>query len=65
MMNNAEQCLIPMIEKWRRALDVGDHARALLNDLSKAFECIDHELLPGLDSPCTFYPLISTINNKE
>ena len=34
-----------MIEKWRRSVDGGGQAGALLNDLSKAFDCIDHELL--------------------
>ena len=34
-----------MIEKWRKFLDIAGHAGALLTDLSKAFDCIDHELL--------------------
>ena len=34
-----------MIEKWRRSVDGGGQAGALLTDLSKAFDCIDHELL--------------------
>ena len=34
-----------MIEKWCKFLDIGGHAGALLTDLSKAFDCIDHELL--------------------
>ena len=34
-----------MIEKWCKFLDKGGHAGALLTDLSKPFECIDHELL--------------------
>ena len=34
-----------MIEKWRKFLDIGGNAVALLTDLSKAFDCIDHELL--------------------
>ena len=34
-----------MIEKWRRSVDGGGQAGALLTDLSKAFGCIDHELL--------------------
>ena len=34
-----------MIEKWRKFLDIGGHAGALLTDFSKAFDCIDHELL--------------------
>ena len=42
---NDEHCLITMIEKWRRSVDGGGQAGALLIDLSKAFDCIDHELL--------------------
>ena len=34
-----------MIEKWRKFLDIAGHAGALLTDLSKAFDCTDHELL--------------------
>ena len=42
---NAQHCLITMIEKWRRSVDGGGQAGALLTDLFKAFDCIDHELL--------------------
>ena len=34
-----------MIEKWRKFLDIEGHVGALLTDLSKAFDCIDRELL--------------------
>ena len=34
-----------MIEKWRRSVDTGGQAGAPLTDLSKGFDCIDHELL--------------------
>ena len=33
-----------MIEKWRKSLDKGGYAGALLSNLSKAFDSIDHEL---------------------
>ena len=42
---NAQHCLMAMIEKWRKFLNIAGHAGALLTDLSKAFDCIDHELL--------------------
>ena len=42
---NTQHCLILMIEKWRKALDKRDIAGALLTDLSKAFDCLNHELL--------------------
>ena len=42
---NAQHCLMAMIEKWCKFLDIGGHAGALLTDLSEAFDCIGHELL--------------------
>ena len=37
--------LMSMIEKWRKSLDTGGHAGTFLTHLSKAFDCINHELL--------------------
>ena len=34
-----------MLDKWSKALDKGKLAGALLTDLSKAFDCLNHELL--------------------
>ena len=42
---NTQHCLIIMLEKWRKALDNHHVAGALLTDLSKAFDCLNHELL--------------------
>ena len=33
------------IEKWKNSVDKGESFGALLTDLSKAFDCLDHELL--------------------
>ena len=42
---NALHYLLVMIEKWRKTLDKGGETAAALTDLSKAFDCIDHNLL--------------------
>ena len=34
-----------MIEKWRKSLDEGGVFEALITGLSKAFNCLRHELL--------------------
>ena len=41
----AQHCLLTMVEKWRKTLDEGGETEAVLTDLSKAFDCIDHNLL--------------------
>ena len=43
--HNTEQCLIAMVELWRKALDNKHSAGAVLTDLSKAFDCLNHNLL--------------------
>ena len=42
---NAQHCLLTMLEKWRKTLDEGGETGAVLADLSKASDCIDHTLL--------------------
>ena len=42
---STKQCLLALLEKWKRAADSGQMFGALLTDLSKAFDCLDHELL--------------------
>ena len=54
---SAQHCLIPFLEKWRTTVDNNDSFGALLTDLSKAFDCLSHELLVaklcayGMDIP--------------
>ena len=42
---STEYCLIVMLEKWKKAMDQGKFAGSFLTDLSKAFDCLNHELL--------------------
>ena len=41
---SSQYCLLLMLEKFKEAIDRGNKFRALLTDLSKAFDCIDHKL---------------------
>ena len=42
---NAQHALVRMLEKWKTSLDNGANIGAILMDLSKAFDCIKHDLL--------------------
>ena len=42
---STQQCLLAMLEKWKSAVDKEKLFGALLTDLSKAFDCLSHELL--------------------
>ena len=42
---STQHVLIPIIEKARKILDKGGTFGALLTDLSKAFDCMTHDLL--------------------
>ena len=42
---SAQFALVSLIEKWKECLDKGGFAGAMLMDLSKAFDTLDHNLL--------------------
>ena len=42
---NAQHALVRMLEKWKTNLDNGANIGAILMDLTKAFDCIKHDLL--------------------
>ena len=42
---NAQHCLVSIIEKWKESVDNGGAFRALMIDLSKAFDYLHHGLL--------------------
>ena len=42
---NAQHCLLVMIEKFKEAIDKSNEFGALLTDLSKTFDCINHPFL--------------------
>ena len=43
--HSTQQCLLVMIEMWKKALDDRKCTGAILTDLSKAFDCLSHDLL--------------------
>ena len=42
---STQYCLIVLLERWHRGADNGKAVGALLTDLSKAFDCLNHDLL--------------------
>ena len=42
---SSQHCLIAMIEKWKKSLDIKGSFGVLLTALSKAFDCTPHKLV--------------------
>ena len=51
---NSQHCLTTMIETLRESLDKGGAIGVLLTDLSKAFDCLQHEILIAQVHACGF-----------
>ena len=68
--HSTQQCLLLIIEKWRQSFDKGEHYGALVTDLSKAFDCLSHDLLTvklhahGFDIP-TLRLLHNYLTNRK
>ena len=43
----AQHSLVVMLEKGKRAIVKGEYVSALFNDLSKAFDTVNHDLMIG------------------
>ena len=43
--NSTQHCLSCMLEIWKKVLDKGGHICAIVMDLSKAFDTLNHDLL--------------------
>ena len=61
---STQQCLLALLEKWKRTVDSGQMFDALLTDLSKAFDCLDHELLIAtLNAYGFILPVLELVHN--
>ena len=61
---NAQHCFLAMLEKWKKAVDNRKVFGALLTDLSKAFNCLPHDLIIAKRNAYGFsLPALNLIQN--
>ena len=44
-ISRTQNLLVTMLEKWKKAVDKREYVSALLMDLSKAFDTVNHDFL--------------------
>ena len=42
---SAQNCLLVMLKKWKSSVDKGKALGVVLTDVSKAYDCLSHELI--------------------
>ena len=64
-----QKCLLVLPEKWKRSFDRGKAFGALLTDVSKTFDCLDHELnsipMDPVYPHSDLFMILCQIGNKE
>ena len=62
--HSTQHCLFILLEKWKNSVGKGKSHGALLTDLSKTFDCLDHELLTAKFNTYGFsVPALRLIND--